>query len=105
MPQPRQYESRAQQQAAYRLRVARAQQEQLAQKGLPALPVIPTIPGNARWSAMIQQAQHLLSAAVEEMQRYHDNRSEPWQDGPRAEALLARMESLQETIAQLQESE
>src|SRR5579863_460722 len=48
-----------------------------------------TMPGHARWTAMIAQAQTLLSQASDEMQSYHDDRSEQWQDGPRAEVLLA----------------
>jgi hypothetical protein len=102
MPQPKKYETRAEQQAAYRKRRAASDQELLAQKGLPPLPAIPTMPGNARWRAMIQQAHTLLSEAVEEMQHYHEDRSEQWQDSAKAEELLAKVEQLQETLAQLQ---
>jgi hypothetical protein len=105
MPQPRQYETRAQQQAAYRKRQALSQQELLSHKGLPPLPAIPTMPGNARWRAIIEQAHTLLSAAAEEMQTYHDARSEPWQESSKAEELLAKLERLQESVAQLQDIE
>jgi hypothetical protein len=102
MPQPRKYETRAQQQAAYRNRRAASDRERLAHKGLPPLPALPTMPGNARWRAMIEQAYMLLSGAVVEMQNYHDDRSEQWQDSSKAEDLLAKLEQLQETMAQLQ---
>ena len=102
MPQPCIYKSRAEQQAAYRMRRANSDRQLLAQKGLPALPSIPTMPGNARWSAMITQAHLLLSEAVLEMQSYHDDRSEQWQDSDKAADLLARVEQLEETVAQLQ---
>ena len=102
MPQPRKYETRAEQQAAYRTRRVASDRELLAQKGLPPLPAIPTMPGNARWSAMIGQAHTLLSTAIDEMQNYHDDRSEQWQDSTKAEELLAKVEQLQETMVQLQ---
>ena len=102
MPQPRQYASRAEQQAAYRKRREIADRSRLALKGLPPLPSIPSMPGNARWSAMIAQAHLLLSGAAVEMQSYHDDRSEPWQESPKAEELLGRLEQLQEAIDQLQ---
>jgi hypothetical protein len=102
MPQPRKYETRAEQQAAYRKRRSLSDQELLAQKGLPPLPAIPTIPGIVRWKAMIEQAHMLVSKATDEMQNYHDDRSEPWQDSANAEDLLARVEHLQETMLQLQ---
>lgn len=102
MPQPRKYANRAEQQAAYRKRRVVSDHELLAQKGLPALPAIPTMPGNARWSAMIAQAHLLLSEAVVEMQDYHDDRSEQWQDSSKAADLLAKLERLQETVDQLQ---
>jgi len=105
MPQPRKYLNRAAQQAAYRQRQACSQQELLSLKGLPALPAIPTMPGQARWRAIIAQAQRLLDQASHEMQSYHDDRSELWQDGPRAEALLTQLEHLQEAVAQLQDIE
>ena len=102
MPQPRKYATRAEQQAAYRKRRVISDRERLAQKGLPPLPALPTMPGNARWSAMIAQALLLLSEAIDEMQNYHDERSEEWQDSTKAEDLLAKVEQLQETMAQLQ---
>jgi hypothetical protein len=103
MPRPRQYDTRAAQQAAYRNRQRCSQQELLARKGLPALPAIPTMPGHARWRAMIEQAHLLLSEATQEMQTYHDDRSELWQDSPQAAALLDKLEHLQETMAQLED--
>ncbi len=45
-------------------------------------------PGNARWSAVIDQAHILLSEAVTEMQSYHDDPSEQWQNSVKAEKLL-----------------
>jgi hypothetical protein len=102
MPQPRKYANRADQQAAYRQRRIASDRQLLAQKGLPPLPAIPTMPGNARWRAMIAQAHLLISEAVVEMQDYHDDRSEQWQDSTKAEDLLAKLERLQETMDQLQ---
>ena len=101
MPRPRQYESRADQQAAYRKRRTCSEQELLAHKGLPPLPAVPTMPGNARWSAAIKQAHLLLSQAAQEMQTYHDERSQEWQESSKAEELLARLECLEESLAQL----
>lgn len=104
MPQPRKYETRAQQQAAYRKRRATSERQLLAQKGLPPLPAIPALPGNARWGAMIEQAHTLISNAAMEMQSYHDDRSERWQDSMKAEELLDKLDHLQESMAQLQET-
>jgi hypothetical protein len=104
MPQPRKYATRSLQQAAYRERQAHAVEDLLTQKGLPALPAIPTLPGHHRWSAMICQAHSLLQSAAKEIQNYHDERSEAWQEGERAEALLARLELIQESIDTLREA-
>ncbi len=54
---------------------------------------------------MIEQAHTLLNEAAEEMQSYHDDRSEQWQESAKAEELLAKLEQLQETVAQLQTME
>ena len=102
MPQARKYATRADQQSAYRQRRIASERQLLSQKSLPALPAIPTMPGSARWSAMIAQAHLLLSEAATEMQIYHDDRSEAWQDGEKAEDMLAKIEHLQETMDQLQ---
>jgi len=64
MPQPKKYATRAEQQAAYRQRRGVSERELLAQKGLPTLPAIPTLPGQARWRAMLTQAQMLLRTAA-----------------------------------------
>ncbi len=105
MPQPRKYANRAEQQAAYRKRRALSELELLARKGLPPLPAIPTLPGQARWRAMLCQAQALLCAAAEEMQSYYDQRSEAWQQSANAEELLAKLERLEEIRSQLEDCE
>lgn len=92
-------------QQRFRERAAQVRCREQVSKGLPALPSIPSMPGQARWRAMIEQAHLLLSEAADEMQSYHDDRSEEWQEGSRAEDLLARLEHLQETLSQLQEAE
>ncbi len=104
MPQPRSYANRAAQQAAYRDRQAQTHKALMAAKGLPLLPAIPNIPGHVRWKAMITHAHSLLNDAAEEMQCYHDDRSEQWQESDKAEALLEYMESIQaaaETVTDL----
>jgi hypothetical protein len=53
---------------------------------------------------MITHAHSLLNDAAEEMQCYHDDRSEQWQESDKAEALLEYMESIQaaaETVTDL----
>ena len=104
MPQPRRYTNHAAQQAVYRERQARQHKNIMASKGLPALPAIPSIPGSVRWEAMLLYAQSLLNDAAEEMQCYHDDRSEQWQESEKAEALLEYMASIQsaaETVTDL----
>jgi len=51
---------------------------------------------------MIAQAHLLLCEAVTEMQNYHDDRSEQWQESARAQDLLAKLEHLQQTMDQLE---
>jgi hypothetical protein len=103
MPQPRKYANRAAQQAAYRKRQAHEQQRLMASKGLPLLPAISTIPGHARWNAMLLQAHTLLTDAADEMQEYHDDRSEEWQESEKAEAMLERVDLFQEAAEQIQQ--
>ncbi len=105
MPQPRKNTPVApeHQQAAYRKRQARERNVLLTSKGLPLLPAISTIPGHARWNAMLLHAQTLLTDAADEMQGYHDDRSEEWQESEKAETLLERMELFQETAEQIQQ--
>ena len=43
------------------------------------------------------------SEAIAEIQNYHDDRSEQWQESDRAEDLLAKLERLQEAATQVQE--
>lgn len=100
MPTPRRYATQALRQAAYRQRTRRSQDNLLLQRGLPKGSAIPSIPGTARWKAAIKQSKELMDMVVEEMQGYHDDRSEEWQETTQAEALIERMEALQELIDQ-----
>lgn len=96
MPQPRKYESRAQQQAAYRRRSAMALRTHDQAKGLPAQPPIPTMPGTARWRAAARMAYSLLDTICDEMQAYADDRSEQWQESDRADEFTQRLTAVEE---------
>jgi hypothetical protein len=56
------------------------------------------MPGTARWNTAIKQARGLVEMVLEEMQAYHDDRSEVWQETTQASALIERMDALQELI-------
>ncbi len=103
MPQPRLHESSAQRQAAYRQRVDQARQQQLTAQALPPLPALPTVPGQARWLALLVQAQWCLTQVTNEMQQYHEVRSDAWQESDKGTAFEERLEAVQEVIAMLEE--
>lgn len=104
MPQPRRYETRAQQQAAYRQRCKRVQTEMLSQKGLPPMPAISAMPGKARWRAALEQARCLTAQTASEMQNYYYDRSEQWKESPRGEELEEKIAALEEIADQLQDA-
>ena len=103
MPRPKLYRNRAEQQAAYRQRTKRAQEQISRQKGLPTLPAIPTMPGTPRWRAAIEYAQALVIQIVDEMQNYHDDSSGNWQDSQKATDLQERIDALQTIADQIEE--
>ncbi len=102
MPQPKRYENRALRQQAYRRRTAEARQTQLAARALPPLPAIPTMPGHRRWQALLGLGQWALETARDEMQDYHDDRSEAWQESEAADTINDRIAALDETIQSLE---
>lgn len=98
MPQPRHYPTNAAKQRAYRERQALARQAEQAAKGLPPRPSLPTLPSRARWQALLQHARLALETARDEMQAYHDGRSETWQQGERAAALHEQLDALEQIL-------
>jgi len=105
MPTPRKYATRALRQAAYRQRTRQSQDNLLLQRGLPLGPAIASMPGTARWNAAIKQARGLVETVVEEMQGYHDDRSEQWKETTQASSLIERMDALRELIDQFDAAE
>ena len=94
MSMPRKYESRAQKQAAYRLR---CKQRELVGN------CIPSTPGRRRWRAMLGQSLYLVEQAGREMEAYHDQRSESWQESEQGEAFAEVMEMAAEIASALRE--
>ena len=99
MTPPRQYETNADRQRAYRQRANQTRISERTEKGLPAAPPIPTMPGKARWQGMVKNAKAALNTAIEEMQAYYDERSERWQESERANQMLQNIEELQEIVS------
>jgi hypothetical protein len=104
LAQQRLYASNAQRQAAYRERCRLQREREAARRGLPPLPAVPAMPGTARWQAALRQVQALLDCVAEEMQDYHDQRSERWQDAERAQDLRQRIHAVQTAADALQEA-
>jgi hypothetical protein len=57
------------------------------------------------WNAAIKQARGLVETVVEEMQGYHDDRSEQWKETTQASSLIERMDALRELIDQFDAAE
>jgi hypothetical protein len=98
MPQPRHHADNATKQRAYRARQVAARRSEQAAKGLPPAPPLPTLPSQARWRALLARARCALETARDEMQAYVDARSETWQEGERAAALLEQIENLEQAL-------
>jgi hypothetical protein len=102
MPRLRLYANPAERQRAQRERDKAAVAAQLAQKGLPPLPAIPTMPGKVRWRAMLASATEMAEVLRDEMQGYHDERTESWQEGEAGSEFSDRLALLEEAIAALE---
>ena len=63
------------------------------------------MPGRARWKAMFLLAHQLLSKATAEMQDYHDDRTEQWQESSKAKEMLEEIGRLDEIANELQSLE
>ena len=100
MPAEKRYDNAAQRQAAYRQRLKSRRQAEMEARGLPR---VPSMPGRRRWEAMRRQASSLVEQVASEMEEYHDQRSEAWQDSERGEAFLETMESVAEIAAALRD--
>ena len=96
MPTPKQYDSPAARQKAYRQRTQQARTQEQEAKGLPPAPPIPTMPSLARWKALHDQARAALDTMQSEMQGYYDERSEAWQEGEKGEAFQEVLDRVEE---------
>ncbi len=103
MPTPKQYESNADRQKAFRERQKAARDTAISQGG-PKGAAVPTMPSNARWNTLISQARAALDTCRAEMQEYYDERSEQWQEGEKAEAMQQRIGQLESIIGELDEA-
>ena len=101
MPQQRLHPDNAEKQRAYRARQADARRDELLAKGLPPAAPIPTLPSRAHWRGLQARARTALETARDEMQAYHDGRSDTWRDGERAAALLEHADALAQLLDDL----
>jgi hypothetical protein len=100
MPTPRQYASNADRQRAFRQRMQEARRTALVTNAPPP-PAIPTMPGTARWKALHAQAQAAMQTMLDEMQAYHADRSETWQEGEKGEAFETMMNDAEQILDSL----
>lgn len=96
MPRIKEHESPAARQRAYRERQQAARAAEQQEKGLPPSPPLPNAQSKARWRALIERAHLMLETAQTEMQEYHDERSETWQESDKAEELRNWIEQVEQ---------
>ena len=105
MSQVRKHGSDAERQAAYRRRQAQARAV-APQRSLPGAPALPTMPGRGRWTAALNWASQYVAIVAQEMQAYHDDRTERWQESERGERFfesLGQIEQLAELIDEVKD--
>jgi DsbC/DsbD-like thiol-disulfide interchange protein len=102
MPALRKHASPAKRQLAYRQRREAGRIAELRAKGVPPAAAIPTMPSAARWNALIEMAQGMLGAAIQEMEDYRDERSEAWLAGEKGEAFQATLDLVNEALASVE---
>jgi hypothetical protein len=100
MPTPKQYDSNADRQRAFRQRQRDARTAALVNNAPPP-PAVATMPGIHRWKALHDQARAAIQIMAEEMRGYYDDRSEQWQESDRGEAfqeMIDRADELRQTV-------
>jgi len=95
MPQSEMPNSNAKRQAAFRRRRSQALAALQAAKGLPPLPAIATIPGWPRWRQLLAQMEQAARDMHEQMQSYHDERTDEWQESDKAEDFSEKMNAIE----------
>jgi adenosyl cobinamide kinase/adenosyl cobinamide phosphate guanylyltransferase len=63
------------------------------------MPAISSLPGIARWSAQKIPVCSTLEDMRDQMQDYFDDRTERWQESDRGQAMIQRLEEIEEIIA------
>jgi hypothetical protein len=97
------YANNAQRQAAYRRRRAQSDATKAQEAGLIPLPAISTVPGTVRWRQALAYAVSHIANVRDEMQAYHDERTERWQQSDKAADFLERLDTLEQIYDLLQE--
>jgi hypothetical protein len=100
---PPKHASNAERQAAYRRRKAHSQADKAKESGLVPLPAISSIPGTARWRQALAYAAFHAATVRDEMQIYHDERTERWQESERASDFRERLGRIEELCDLLEE--
>jgi hypothetical protein len=103
MPTPKQYDSPAARQKAFRKRKAQAIKEQLAAKQFPNAVAVSNIPSMIRWKALHSNAQAALEAMQSEMQAYYDERSEQWQESDKGQHFQDLLDQTEQARAGVDE--
>lgn len=102
MPRPPIYENSAAKQAAYRERIKQDANEALKKAVTPSSPATTGNPPRARWKSLRTTATITLESLINDMQAYHDARSENWQESDRAAALLEAIDTLENLVSELE---
>ena len=102
MPTPRKHANHAQRQRAYLERQKAALRALIAAKNIPVGAAVRAIPSTLRWKALSEQAQNILQTLQSEMDAYHDERSEAWQESEKGEAFQETIERVAEALESVQ---
>ena len=103
--QTKSHESNADRQKAYRERQVSSRAAERAARGLPTGAAAPAVPGRPRWKALLAEAKATLETVAAEMQDYHDDRTERWQEGEKGTTFLESVEKITEIADEIEQVE